>query len=173
MARSARHSAIILAAYVVAGAVAGLIWHQVWDAPTGVVAQGSWKVTSEDAYRTFFSATGWFVVLSAVFGLALGLVTGLLTRERELVALVTVAVASVVAAWVLWRTGLALSVPDPEVLARKAADGTMLEGRISVGSWSPFLAFPIASLFGLLIPFLTLPGRERVSAADTQGSSAR
>lgn len=163
MTHSARQSAIILAAFVVAGAVAGLIWHQVWDAPTGVVAQGSWKVTSEDAYRTFFSATGWFVVLSAVFGLALGLATGLLTREREVVALATVTVASVTAAMVMWRTGLALSVPDPEVLARKTADGTMLEGRIAVASWSPFLAFPIASLFGLLIPFVTVPARERSS----------
>ncbi len=156
---------MILAAFLAAGALGGLIWNLVWSAPNGVVVSGQWVVTSEDGYRAFFNATGWFVVLSAGFGLALGVATGLLAKERELVALAGVVVASVLAALVMWRVGLALSAPDPAVLARGAADQTVLEGRLSVGGWSPFLAFPTASIFGLLIPFVTLPGRENPSAS--------
>lgn len=161
LAGSAIQAGLILAAFAVAGGVCGLLWHVIWDAPTGVVFEQRWNLTTEDGLRSAFSATGWFVMLSAGFGGVLGVVIGLRTRERELVSLASVVVGSIVAALLMWRIGLALSVPDPSVLARRAADGTLLEGRIAVGGWSPFLAYPTAALFGILVPFVLVSGREK------------
>ena len=151
----------IVGAFLAAGIVSGLIWHLLWDAPTGVVVDEKWRVTTEDDYRAFFGATAWFVVLSAGFGAVVGLIVGLLTRKQELVALASLIVGSVLATLVMWQVGLALSSPDPTVLARGAADGTLFEAQISTGTWTPMLAFPAAAIFGFLVPIVLMSGEEK------------
>ncbi len=159
---------VIVVVFVSVGALAGYLWFQIWDPPTGVAYERSW-VVGEQGLRSSFSATGWFVVLAAVSGSVLGFVAGAASRGREVATLIAVVVGSAAATYMMWRMGQALSPPDPDVLARSAPDLTPFEGRIAVGGWSPFLALPASAVLGLLVALILIADRPESSAAAKRG----
>ncbi len=145
------------------GAGCGWLWWSLWSpAPDGVVARGQWFALPGGGGETAeFAGTGWYVVVAVLAGLVLGLVVGLVLDHSEVVALAALVVGSVLAAWVMYRVGLHLSPPDPEIAARTADDGTLLPGHLQVAGRSPFLAFPMGALLGAAIAFfgVTKPRR--------------
>jgi len=146
---------------VVVGALAGLVWFWLWTPPTGVVVDHEW-VQDERGLRGNFSATGSYVAVAAISGLLVAILLGVVFDRREIVTLVVVLLGSVLAGWVMYRVGLALSPADPRGLADSAKDGTRLPGQLAISGKSPFRAFPGGAMLGLVIVYFGL-ARRRVS----------
>jgi hypothetical protein len=146
---------------VLAGAVAGVVWVWLWTPPSGVVVDHRW-VQDETGLRGDFSATGSYVAVAAVTGLLVAVLLALLFDRAEIATLLAVLAGSVLAGWVMYRVGLALSPADPRTLAESAQDGTRLPGRPAVDGTSPFQAFPGGAMLGLVIVYLGL-SRGRVN----------
>jgi hypothetical protein len=153
----------ILGLFAALGAAAGWVWFQLWDAPPGVVADGAWY---PDPYmpgqRADFDGVALYVLVALVAGALGGLVSSLLLARQEIATLVAVAARAGRAAWLLVLVGSALGPADPAVLARTADDGTKLSGALDVTGVSPYLAFPAAALFVLLMVFLATLGGPRL-----------
>jgi hypothetical protein len=157
---SVRQVVVSMVLLVVAGALAGVVWVWLWTPPSGVVVDQQW-VQDESGLRGDFSATGSYVAVAAVTGLLVAVLLGVLFDKAELVNLAVVLVGSVLAGWVMYHVGLALSPADPRSLADSVEDGTRLPGRPVVSGISPFQAFPGGAMLGLVIVYLGLPRRRR------------
>ena len=153
-----RQVVVSMVLLVVAGALAGVVWVWLWTPPSGVVVDQRW-VQDESGLRGDFSATGSYVAVAAVAGLLIAVLLGVLFDKAELVNLAVVLVGSVLAGWVMYHVGLALSPADPRSLADSVKDGTRLPGRPVVSGISPFQAFPGGAMLGLVIVYLGLPRR--------------
>ena len=163
MTASRRRSAVeigcVLAAFALAGAVAGFIWERVWTPATGVVVDHQWRPADALALQQQFSGTGWYVVVGAAAGLLVGLVATLLVDRVPVLTLVGVVAGSALAAWVMLRVGVALGPADPSGLAASADDGTRLPAQLEVSGRSPFIAVPLGALLGLVIVLIGLGPR--------------
>jgi len=157
--RLAGQLGLVLAAFALAGAVAGFVWERVWTPATGVVLDHEWRPDGALALQQQFSGTGWYVVVGTAAGLLLGLVATLLVDRVPLLTLVAVLAGSALAAWLMLRVGVALGPEDPRDLAASASDGTRLPARLEVSGWSPFIAFPVGALIGLVIILIGLGPR--------------
>lgn len=164
----------VLAAFValpVAGVVAGVLWEWVWRPPLGAVAEGRWYM-DPTAYGAAFSATGWYVVLALLVGVVVAGALAWLLPGRELVTLVAVVGAGLVAGWLMYHVGHALGPADPQLLAEGVEAGTVLPDQLTLGGRdrapsflrlepSAVLAFPVGALVGLAAVALTTDGRVR------------
>lgn len=151
--------ALVVAIFAAAGAGCGWLWFRLWDPPQGVVFEGRWYL-DEEGLRGVFSSTGWFVAVAAGAGLVLGALCAYLFDRSELATLVAVTVGAALATFLMWRVGLALSPADPHELARSAADGDRLPGRMEASGVSPFLVLPAMALGALALAYATLPKRD-------------
>lgn len=148
---------LTLVAYVVLGAVAGAVWEWVWTPPDQVVRDNQVFYTSYQSLRRVFTGTGLYVVVGAVAAALISLVVCLLARGRELVTLATVVVGSCVAA-VLMRLVGGLLGPDDPLTAAKPADTQVLPGELTVHGFTPYLVWPMVTLFVLAVVFFAWPG---------------
>jgi MFS family permease len=150
----------VLALFAAVGAGAGWLWFQVWHQPTGTVVAHDW-FTDEAGLRNVFDGTAWYVVLAAAGALLAGALATVFARRSPLVTMAAVLLGSALAAWLMLRVGLALSPPDPEVLAKTADEGTKLPGRLSLeGGHSPYLVWPLAALIALMVLNFLLSSRD-------------
>lgn len=161
---------VVLLALAV-GALAGVVWEWVWTPPSGIAYQGRF-VLDENGLPAEFSGTGWYVVVAAAAGLLLGAATALTTRDREVATLVVLAVASVLAGWVMFHVGHDLGPADPRAIASGAKDLTAIDGDLRIDGaglhprpWaldSPaFVAFPGGALLGFAAVLLSVVPRSR------------
>jgi hypothetical protein len=161
--RVARAGLLVLAAYAVVGALAGVVWEAVWTPPGQVIAQHQVFYDSYASLRRVFTGTGWYVVVGTVASAVVSLVICLLTRHRALLALAGVIVGSALGAFVMLRVGTALGPADPADLAAHTVERTTVPGELTVdgtshfGIKSPYLVWPAASLLVLAGVFITLP----------------
>ncbi|MFC6285622.1 hypothetical protein ACFP3Q_00620 [Nocardioides sp. GCM10027113] len=144
---------VVVAAFAAGGALAGVLWEWLWTPQQGVAIDGQWLLDSE-ALGSEFSGTALYVLVGAAVGLLLGVAVALLLPDHELVTLGATVVGSVLAAWLMWRVGLALDPPDPAVVARTAPDRTPVPGDLDVVGRSPFTALPTGALVGLVAVFV-------------------
>jgi hypothetical protein len=156
--RAWRQAVLVLVLLLVVGAVSGLVWQWLWDAPRGVVVGHRW-VQDEVGLRGDFAGTGTYVAVAVVAGVLAGLGVALASRCCEAVTLAALVVGSLLAAWVMYRVGVALAPADPDTLARTARAGTRLPGTLRVSGLSPFFALPAGALVGLIVVFVGLAGR--------------
>ncbi len=147
-----------VALFAAAGAGAGWLWYKLWDVPSGVASGGQWY-TSEAGLRDDFQGVAWYVALSLVAGLLLGMLTAWMFDRSELVTLVAVVAGSALAAYLMLRVGTHLSPPDPHQLAKTAEDGQKLKGTLRVGSWTPRGSFTFGALIGLALVYAVSIGR--------------
>ncbi len=158
----------VMALFAALGAGCGWLWFQVWTPPTGTVSDGRWFVGGEESLGRVFDGTAWYVVCGAGGGLLGGALATLVARRSPLATLVAVVAGSVLAAWLMLRVGLELSPADPETLAKTAANGTELPGRLTLeGGRSPYLAWPIGSLIALMVLNFLLSSREEIQARES------
>jgi hypothetical protein len=149
---------LVLLAYAVLGALAGVVWEWLWTPPGQVIQQHHVFYDSYASLRREFTGTGFYVVVGIVTS-ALGAVAScLLTRGRELLVLVLVVVGSAIGAAVMWRIGTLLGPADPASLAAHTVTRTRVPGQLAVAGKSPYLAWPLASLFVLAILYFAWPG---------------
>jgi hypothetical protein len=151
----------VLAVTAGAGAVAGVVWEHFWTAPVGQVQQGQWALVDETGLRADFAGIGLYVVVAAVAGLVVGVLTGLVLDRAELVSLVVLALSALLAGWLMWKVGAHRGPPDPRPLAAGLADGTRLPGDLRLHSRVPFVSFPLGSVLGFALVLLAVGKRGR------------
>ena len=158
----------VVLTYVVVGALAGVVWERLWSPPTQVVQQHQLYYTDYASLRRVFSGTGLYALVSAVASALVALAAALLTRRRELLTLGAVIVGSLAAAYTMHAVGGSLGPADPEKLAAVAADGTRVSGQLVVNGKTPYLVWPMVSLFVLSLVFFAAPAtRSRRERGDT------
>lgn len=170
-----RRIAVQALGFLVAGALAGVLWQAVWQAPDGVVFRGDWFFDPAGP-DVAFTGAALYVAIAVPVGLALGISAGLL-KGREMVTTVTVLLASAVAAVVMYAVGHTLGPSDPRVLAEDAEDFAAVPAALVLNPepgrrpWAStaLVALPVGALGGLSATFLVVPGRRRVRAAADDG----
>ncbi len=160
----------VLVAYAVVGLVAGVVWERVWTPPSQVVQQHQVFYADYASLRRVFTGTGLYAIVAVIASAVVALVVGLVTRGRELLVLATVVLGSALASLVMWKVGVRLGPPDPAAAAAHLADGRQVPGALAVSGHSPYLVWPMTSMFVLALMFFTLPaaraGREQAAPAD-------
>jgi hypothetical protein len=148
----------VLVAYAVVGVVAGIVWERVWTPPSEIVQQHKPYYVDYGSLRRVFSGTGLYVLVGGAASAVVSLAVSLLTRRRELFTLVAVVLGSTIAALLMWKVGVRLGPADPKAAAATAADNTLLPGNLAVSGRSPYLIWPMTSLFVLALVFFAWPG---------------
>lgn len=162
----ARVVVLTLLAYVVAGALAGVVWEWVWTPPVHIIRDHQVYYASYDSLRRVFSGTGLYAVIGAVASAVVAAVICLATRGRELLTLVTVLVGSVLAALLMRLVGGWLGPADPITLAKTAANNTRVPGNLTVSGHTAYAVWPMVSLFVLALVFFAWPGAEPGTTYD-------
>jgi hypothetical protein len=163
-----RWVATVLAVFLGAGVVAGVLWEGLWDAPTGLAYDGRWYL--EPAGPDFsFEAIALFVLIAFPVGLVLAVLAGL-RRDHEILTVLTVLVAASLAGLVMYAVGSALGPSDPQALAAGEPDYTSISadlgltapdrGRVPYHS-TALVAFPAGAMTGLVVMYLF--GRQGLS----------
>lgn len=149
---------LVVVAYAVVGVVAGTVWERIWTPPAEIVQQHKPYYVDYGSLRRVFTGTGLYALVGGAASAAVALAVGVLTRRRELFTLVAVVLGSAIAALLMWKVGVLLGPADPKTAAATAADGTLLPGNLAVSGRSPYLVWPMMSLFVLALVFFALPG---------------
>lgn len=153
---------VVIVAFAVVGAACGLIWEALWNPAPGEVVKHVWYPISWDrAQPDQFAAVGLFVIVGVVAGAVLGALAAWRLDRAELVTLAAVVVGGALAAYLMREVGLHRSPPDPQHLAKTAADGTKLPSSLPAPGWGLLAAFPGGGLAGLAIVFLTVTKRPK------------
>ncbi|KRE92286.1 hypothetical protein ASG76_17730 [Nocardioides sp. Soil774] len=137
MSRLARWGVVVVA-FVLAGALAGVLWEWLWDAPSGLTYQGKWYLEPAGP-DVSFQGVALFVLIAFPLGLVLGALTGL-ARGREVSTVVVVLLAGAAAAVVMYAVGAGLGPADPQVLAAGQPDYTPLSSDLALTAPDPGLA---------------------------------
>lgn len=159
-----RTALLILLAYAVLGAVAGVVWEWVWTPPGQVVQRHQVFYDSYASLRRVFTGTGLYVLVGAAASALLALAVALLTRGRELLILALVVVGSAIAAVVMLKVGTRLGPADPATVAAHTTRRTLVPGQLTVEGKShlliksPYLIWPMTSLFVLALVYFAWPG---------------
>lgn len=153
-----RTTLLVLLAYAVVGAVAGVVWQWVWTPPGQVIQDHQIFYDSYASLRREFTGTGYYVLVGLVASALVALGTCLLTRGREVLVLLLVIAGSVIAAALMWRVGTALGPADPKSLAAHTTARTPVSGQLTVSGKSPYAVWPMASLLVLALVYFAWPG---------------
>lgn len=160
MSRSA-HWSVVLAAFVLAGAGAGVLWERLWDAPPGLTYQGQWYLEPAGP-DVSFEGVALFVLIAFPLGLVLGALTGI-RRGHEVSTVLVALVAASAAAVVMYAVGSSLGPADPQVLAAGQPDYTPLSGDLALTAPDPgrppwrstaLVALPAGAMAGLVGTYL-------------------
>jgi hypothetical protein len=160
--RAVRDVVVVLVAFAVAGAVCGLLWESLWDAPPGVAYKHEWYLKPE-GLPDDFSGTGLYVLVALVGGLVVAAVVALALGRNELITMVAVLVGAALAAWVMYVVGHRLGPPDPRKLAETADDLAPLPSDLRVHGKAAFLAFPVGAVAGLALVYFLFTRRSAPS----------
>jgi hypothetical protein len=167
-----RRVVLVLVAFLLAGAGAGVLWERLWDAPEGLTYKGHWY--PEPAGPDYsFSGIALFVVIAVPLGLVVAVLAGL-RRDHEVATVVAVLVGACLAGVVMYVVGSSLGPSDPQVLAAGKPDYTPLPGGLGLTAPDPdrepwhstaLVAFPVGAMLGLVGTYLLgsrgLPRRTR------------
>lgn len=133
-----------------AGYLAGWLWMDRWQPPSGQVLNQTWYPDPwDEGNRASFDATAYFVLISVGLGLVIAVFGLVISRSRELLTVSAVLVGACAASWVMIQYGVGVSPADPAAAAARAPDGTPLLGSLAVPAWSTRLVLPAVSLLVL------------------------
>jgi hypothetical protein len=152
-----RTALVVLLAYAVLGAVAGVVWEWIWTPPGQIIDRHQVLFDSYASLRRVFSGTGLYALVGGVTSALIALAVTTLTRGRELWVLLFVIVGSAIGAALMWRVGTQLGPTDPASLATHASGRTAVAGNLTVSGRSPFLVWPMTSLFVLAMIYFAWP----------------
>ena len=159
----------VVAVFAASGAVAGVVWEWLWDAPTGIAYQDQWFLQPSGPDYAF-SGTGWYVVVALVAGALTTFALGWWWPRHELTSLAAFVVGSALAGWVMLHVGHALGPGDPQLLAAGKPDFTAIPSDLTVSaagaasrSFRPdstaLAAFPIGAMIAAVYVFAVATGR--------------
>jgi hypothetical protein len=168
-----RPALLILLTYAVLGAVAGVVWEWVWTPPGQVIDHHQVLYDSYSSLRRVFTGTGLYALVAAVTSALVALAVTVLTRGRELLVLALVVVGSALAAALMWRVGTLLGPGDPAAIAAHTTGRTSVPGQLEVAGKSPYLAWPMTSLFVLALVYFALPASFTSHKSGETGATDR
>lgn len=168
-----------LVVFAASGALSGVIWERLWDAPAGVAFDGTWFLEPVGPDYSF-SGTGWYVVVALVAGAMTALALGWAWPRHEVIGVCAIVVGSVLAGWVMFQVGHALGPQDPQLLAAGKPDLTAIPSDLTLAgmdgparSWrfdsSAMLGFPIGAMITSIFVYLLTSGRR---SAPRSGAGA-
>lgn len=158
-------SLFVTAVAVLLGAPVGLLWSGL--APHARIDISAAGATFADgATEVFVAADGWFLGVTLLTGIAVGLLTWLLARGSGPYAVVALAVGGLVAAYVASKVGMR---PHQDALRAAAAAGRpgRFVANVALQAWQVLLAWPIAALATFLTLVAARPDEVDGSAAGT------
>jgi hypothetical protein len=193
-----RPATLVLGVLVLTAAVAaagGWGWWKWWSpAPHGTIAKRidtgayGWYATPYDPGQAHVaSSTFEYVVVGFVLAFLVGLIVGLVGRNRALLALGSVVLASALGAYVMRQVGIDFSPPDPSQFADAGHFGKNYPGSLTIGighldfhlwRWlgsghihfrlpTPYLVWPVGALLGFLVVMLTITTEEKKAVEET------
>lgn len=142
-----RHALVALAAFVVAGVLAGALWPQLVD-PVVVELTEMGLLTDEVSLGERFDTVGWYSLVGGGFGLVLGAVLTARGRAHEVVTVLSILAGAVLAAVLSAQLGTLLGPGDAEQALSGAAVGTTAEEQIELTTTAAYLSWPIAAMVG-------------------------
>ena len=161
--------AIIVAAFVIGGLVAGLAAARLWTPPTGMVLEDKWyrglisidpPAIAQNIDQGVFAATAWFSVCAIVLGLLVGIAAAIWLNRSELVTLAAVTFGGAVGGGLMLLVTSLLSPEDPDGLAKGAANGTVIQDSFQLASPWLVLLVPGAAMLALMMIFLMWAPRQ-------------
>lgn len=154
-------AAVVLVAFVVAGAAAGALWEQLWDAPAGLSYQGEWFLEPAGP-DVSFDGIALFVLIAFPLGVVLAALAGL-RHGHEVATVLTVLVAAGLAGIVMYAVGSSIGPGDPQALAAGTPDYTPISGDLDLtppgADRGPYrstalAALPAGAMTGLVAMYL-------------------
>ncbi len=155
-----RHGVVVVV-FLAAGALAGVLWERLWDAPAGVTYEGSWYLEPAGP-DVAFQGVALFVLIAFPLGLVLAVLAGI-RRGQELATVLVVLVAAALAGIVMYAVGTSLGPADPQALAAGKPDYTPLSGDLALNApdegLAPYrstalVALPAGAMTGLVATYL-------------------
>lgn len=168
---SIRQIAVVLALFIGASAVAGVLWERLWSAPVGLTYQGEWFLEPAGPDLSF-EGTALYVLIALPLG-ALLAIACTLRPHHEVSTVVAVLVAAGLGAVTMYAVGHGLGPPDPQALAAGRPDFTPLPGDLVLGTSTPgerpfsstaLMALPVGAMTGLVGVYLL--GRRRIDTSS-------
>ena len=138
-----------LAIFAILGCLAGLLW-AAWADPALYLVTNDNAVMGELEAGRQFGTDVVYSAIAVVAGLLAGSVLGWRYARAGWLLPVVVAIASIGAAVLAWRLGMALGPPDPRTALPEAAVGAFVPERLDVHARGLLLLWPIAALTGLI-----------------------
>lgn len=166
-----RRIAVVLAVFVIGGALAGVVWERLWSAPVGLTFRGEWFLEPAGPDLSF-EGTALYVMIALPLGILLAILCTL-RPHHEVTTVVAVLVAAGLGAVTMYAVGHGLGPSDPQALAAGRPDFTALPAELVLGSSTagerPFsstalMAMPVGAMAGLVGVYLL--GRRRVDTAS-------
>ncbi|GAA4108191.1 hypothetical protein GCM10022215_01700 [Nocardioides fonticola] len=161
--RSLLQALVIVLVFAAVGAAAGWLWNHLYDAPRGIAYQKRWLGLDEKDYRDLFSGTALYAIIAGLASLVLGAVLSFVLDRDELLTLAAVVVGAGLAGWLMYVVGVHLGNPDPDVVARTAADRTPIPGDLRLARWTVGLVWPAGGVLGCALVFFLTTKRQRAS----------
>lgn len=154
--RVARDVAVVVLLHVVVAVAIGLLVPHLADLPR-LVRTTDGLSTSEVEVAKHFNDDGWLVVLSGLAGLVLGIALQRWRATHDVVTLLAVTAAALLAAplagWVAEATGPA----DPAVVLAEARRGASAESAVVIDSRAAYLVWALAAVLGALAVLVATP----------------
>lgn len=166
---AAVQAVVFVAVFALSGAVAGVVWELLWDAPGGVAFEGRWFLEPAGPDHSF-TGTGWYVLVAIVAGAVTAFALGWCCPRHELVGMAAFVVGSMLAGWVMFKVGHALGPDDPRLLAAGQPDLTAIPSDLTVAGVdgqprlfrldsSAMAAYPIGAMIASIYVYLVAGGR--------------
>ena len=156
---------VVLALFLVAGALSGALWPQLAD-PVTVTKGELGLTTSEVALSERFDSDGWYSVLAAGCGLVLGLVLTAWRRTDEVLTLLSVVAGAWLAAWVSAEVGTLVGPDDPREVLATARLGATAPDTVSVSSAAAYFLWPISAVIGAMVVLWSPPDQRLLSRSE-------
>lgn len=163
-----RDVVVVLAAFLVAGVLVGLLWPLLVD-PVTVTRSEAGLTTGEVALANRFDQDAWYSVLGGGAALVLGVVLTLWRRAHEAATVVALVAGALLGAWVSATVGNATGPEAAEVTLADAELGATAPDQVVVTADAAYLAWPLGAVLGAVVVLWAPSGRHR--ERDEQGDS--
>jgi hypothetical protein len=148
--RWGRIVAVAVAAFLVAGAIGGLIWQQLAPlAQYRVDAEGA--SLDEEQMTKVFGPDGTFVAVGFIAGLVVGGALFWWLRERGPWAVVAVVLSSAIGSAVAWGIGMLVGHQDLDPRLATAKPGDLIAAPLELHAWIALAAWPVGAALAVAL----------------------